>query len=99
MQFFLTPILLQCAVGQQRPPTNPVVTCTCMREVSDGSELCVVQVFEPQGGLFQESYNAYLSENEFRLNLQSDFSINSADSRVIISNLVTRGVEQVYTVP
>lgn len=59
--------------------------------------LNVVQVFEPQGGTFLRSYNAYTLENEFSLNLQIDLSINPTDNRVIISNLATKNIETVTT--
>lgn len=62
------------------------------------NNLNVIQVFEPQNGTFLRSYNAYPPENEYRVNLQTDFSINPADQRVVISNFETRTIETIATV-
>ncbi|GAB4345463.1 MAG: hypothetical protein Kow0089_22560 [Desulfobulbaceae bacterium] len=63
------------------------------------NSLNVVQVFEPQTGAFVTSYNAYLPENETILNLQTDIAIHPVDNRVIISNVATRTIELVNTLP
>lgn len=63
------------------------------------NNLNVVQVFDPQSGSFVSSYNAYPTDNEFLLNLQTDLDINPNDGRVIISNASTKSVELVHTVP
>lgn len=63
------------------------------------NSLNVVQVFSPQTGAFLESYNAYPAENEYRLNLQTDIAIHPIDQRVLVSNVATRSIETVATVP
>jgi len=63
------------------------------------NSLNVVQVFNPQTGSFIRSYNAYPVENESLLNLQTDISIHQSDNRVIMSNVSTRSVETIETVP
>lgn len=63
------------------------------------NNLNVVQVFEPVNGAFVRSYNAYPPENEYRINLQTDLSINPADQRVVISNFETKSVETITTTP
>ena len=62
------------------------------------NNLNVVQVFEPQNGTFVRSYNAYPPENEYRVNLQTDFSINPADQQVVISNFETKSIEKITPV-
>lgn len=63
------------------------------------NSLNVVQVFSPQTGAFLRSYNAYPAENEYRLNLQTDIAIHPLDQRVLVSNVATRSVETIATVP
>lgn len=63
------------------------------------NSLNVVQVFSPQTGAFLGSYNAYSPENEYRLNLQTDIGIHPTDHRVLVSNVATRAVETITTVP
>jgi DNA-binding beta-propeller fold protein YncE len=63
------------------------------------NNLNVVQVFEPQNGTFLGSYNAYLPENAYRLNLQTDIAIHPADHRVVLSNVATSSIETIATVP
>ncbi|MHB8809819.1 MAG: SdrD B-like domain-containing protein [Desulfobulbaceae bacterium] len=62
------------------------------------NNLNVVQVFEPQNGTFLRSYKAYPPENEYRLNLQTDFAIQPIDQRVVVSNLATRTIETITSV-
>jgi len=62
------------------------------------NNLNVVQVFEPQTGTFLRSYNAYPYENEYRVNLQTDISINPADdNQATITNVGTMKVETIAT--
>ena len=63
------------------------------------TSLHVTQVFEPQNGTFLRSYNSYLPENEAGLNLNTDLAIHPTDNRVVVTNVATRNVESVATVP
>lgn len=63
------------------------------------NSLNIVQMFDPQTGSYLGSYKAYLNENQYLLNLQSDISIHPADDRVIVSNVATKSMETVATVP
>lgn len=63
------------------------------------NNLNMVQVFDPQTGSFLRSYIAYPPENESIVNLQTDIGIQPIDHRVVLSNVATRRIETIATVP